>query len=73
MAMTKFNLSKLNKSFKTKEKYKERDDGSDGSDNMRDIFHHLEPAYNEIYELFLQCQAYEPNNEDDIIKTGNNS
>lgn len=68
--MTKFNIPALNKSFKTKEKYKERDDGSD---NMRDIFHHLEPAYNQIYELFLQCQAYEPNNEDHIIKTGNNS
>lgn len=41
MAVTKFNLSKLNKSFNTKEKYKERDDGCD---NMQNMFHHLEPA-----------------------------
>lgn len=68
--MTKFNLSKLNKDFNTKEKYKERDDGSD---NMQNIFHHLEPACNQMHELFLQCQACKPNNEEHFMKTGNNS
>lgn len=43
MAMTKFKLSKLNKSFNTKAKYKEHDDGSD---NVQGMFHHLEPACN---------------------------
>lgn len=55
--MTKFNPSEQNKSLNTKEKYKRR---VDGSDNVQDVFHHLESAYNQIYELSLQCQACKP-------------